>query len=141
VSGGVTTDRPRIAVVDDDPAIRFVMSEALADEGYPVATWDGTEDPLAFVTRVEPAVTILDLHLTGWSSGWSVIRALHAVQQMHGLGTAVIVCTADMVFLREHGAELERLSCALLPKPFDLDTLLAEVARCLEPSVRAGRPG
>ena len=109
-------DRPTIAIIDDDEPIRFILAELLADEGYRVAVWDAVEDPLVFVERVEPELTILDLHLTGWTSGWTVIRALHALQQLRGLGTAVIVCTADMVFLNQHGAELEQLQLRADPQ-------------------------
>ena len=130
---------PAIAIVDDDEPIRLILSELLVDEGYAVAAWDGMEDPLAFVNRVQPAVTLLDLHLSGWASSSSAADALRIIEELQKVGSDVIICTADAAFLREHGDELERMSCAAVAKPFDLDDLLAHIARCLNLSGSLGR--
>ena len=122
-----------IAVIDDDAATRLLLQEALSEEGYATVVWDAIEDPLAFIERVNPALIVLDVRLTWHDSPWTVIDGLR--DGPNRLRIPVIVCTADQLFLNEHGETLRALSCGVLAKPFDLDELFAEVERCLEPSV------
>lgn len=52
-----------ILVVDDDPFIRDVLAELLAEEGYPVATAADGAEALRFVAATRPSLVLLDLDM------------------------------------------------------------------------------
>src|SRR5688572_420968 len=51
----------RILVVDDEPALRDVLTMVLEDEGYAVASAANGAEALAMVAHVRPAVVITDI--------------------------------------------------------------------------------
>ncbi len=126
--------RPCIAVVDDDPALRTLARELLVDSEYIVATWDGLEDPLSFVERSQPDVLILDIRLGNGVTIWSVLDQLDTLPSHRT--PDVLVCSADAVFLREHGQSLRDRSCGIIEKPFDIDDFIQAVENCLATSRR-----
>ena len=114
--------QPRpILVVDDDPTILATVSETLDLEGYPVVTATNGAEALAAVERDRPSVVLLDMRMPVLD-GWGFIRALHE----RGISLTVVVMTAASDarrWAREIGAQ------AVLPKPFELDDLLAAIQR------------
>jgi DNA-binding response OmpR family regulator len=120
---------PLIAVVDDDAAFVDLMREVLTDEGYRVVVSTAEEDAAAMVARARPALAILDLRMTEASSGFTILRTLRDDPSTAAL--PVLICSADVIFLRDHADELRTLGCQTLPKPFDLDTLLRTVRAML----------
>jgi CheY-like chemotaxis protein len=52
-----------ILVVDDDPFIRDVLAELLAEEGYPVATAADGAEALRFVAATRPSLILLDMDM------------------------------------------------------------------------------
>lgn len=126
--------RPRVAVVDDDPALRTLVREVLLDDDYSVALWDGLEDPLGFIQRTTPDVLILDIRLEHGVTIWSVLDRLDALPERRV--PQVLVCSADSAFLREHGQALRDRSCGIVEKPFDINDLLEKVEECLAASRR-----
>lgn len=116
----------RIAVVDDDAATRMLLGELLADEGYDAAVWDGTTDPLAFVRCAHPTVAIVDLHI-----GHAVTDDATPLHELLAadpeIDVAVILCSADAIYLREHGGEMEARGFTIVEKPFNLDDVLDAV--------------
>jgi DNA-binding response OmpR family regulator len=125
---------PLVAVVDDDVAFVDLMREVLTDEGYGVVVGTAEEDAAAMVARERPALAILDLRMAEAGSGITILRALRDDPATATL--PVLVCSADVIFLRAHADDLRALGCQTLPKPFDLDTLLRTIRAML-----GGTPG
>jgi two-component system chemotaxis response regulator CheY len=110
-----------ILVVDDDPTILATVSETLDMEGYPVVTATNGAEALEAVERDRPSMVLLDMRMPVLD-GWGFIRAVRE----RGLNVRVVVMTAASDARRwaaEIGAQ------GVLPKPFELDELLATVER------------
>ena len=111
-----------VLVVDDDDAIRAFVVEALADEGYAVrAARDGAE-ALASLDAARPCAILLDMRMPGMD-GWAFAAAYRAQADR----PAPLVC---MTAAADAGPRARAIAAAAtLPKPFDLDDLLATVGR------------
>jgi DNA-binding response OmpR family regulator len=120
---------PLIAVVDDDAAFVDLMREVLTDEGYRVVVGTAEEDAAAMVAREHPALAILDLRMATAGSGVAILRTLRDDPATATL--PVLICSADLPFLRDHADALRALDCRTLPKPFDLDVLLCTIRAML----------
>src|SRR5919108_678512 len=110
-----------VLVVDDDPSIRDTVTEILEFEGYPVATASNGQDALGRVAHERPSLVLLDMRMPVMD-GWGFARALRE----RGVRLPIVVMTAAQDARRwadEIGA------AGYLPKPFDLEHLLAVVAR------------
>ena len=113
--------RGRVLVVDDDPAIRRVVSEILALEGYAVQAAANGAEALALLTPELPTLVLLDMRMPVLD-GWGFIAALRA----QALDVPVCVMTAAQ------DAEAWAKEVAIptyLAKPFELSHLLAVVER------------
>lgn len=121
---------PLIAVVDDDDAFVGLMREVLTDEGYRVVAGTVAGDAPALIAREQPALAILDLRMDDAASGLTILRALRDEPATAAL--PVLICSADLTFLRDHDSDLRALQCEVLPKPFDLQTLLDTIHAMLD---------
>ena len=65
---------PRVLVVDDEPAIRELVAQALQREGYRVATHDDGHMALADIQEGDVHVLLTDLKMPRMS-GLDLIRA------------------------------------------------------------------
>ena len=117
----------RIAVIDDDEAMRDLLAEVLADEGYEPLVFTDSEATLLALGVQPPDALIMDLRLPPPLDGWALLALLRADPALHDL--PVLVCTGDERAVQDQAAVLERPGCAVLAKPFDLDDLLATLVR------------
>ncbi|PKM05908.1 MAG: nitrogen regulation protein NR(I), partial [Gammaproteobacteria bacterium HGW-Gammaproteobacteria-4] len=61
-----TPDRSRVFVVDDDRAVRFVLTQALRDAGLTVLAFDSAEAALAALdSEPLPALVFTDIRMPG----------------------------------------------------------------------------
>lgn len=116
-----------ILVVEDDPAIRRLVTMVLQRAGYNV---DIAADGLEAVLKLglhEYDVIILDLMLPH-VDGFTFLETLgqHAPENLHKV---IVTSAASPALIRER---LQSVPFAVLPKPFDLGELLAKVKACLE---------
>jgi CheY-like chemotaxis protein len=110
-----------ILVVDDDPSIRDVVADFLELSDYAVATASNGIEALAHIRSSRPAAVLLDLMMPVMD-GWEFLR------QCRQEAPCAPVPIAIMSAAREAGAAASELGAqAFLPKPFDLDTVLAVV--------------
>lgn len=115
----------KILVVDDEPAIRQVIHERMAREGFEIhSSADGTA-ALAAATELQPDLVILDLMLPDLD-GFEVLRRL----RQQGSDVPVIILTArddevDVVVGLELGAD------DYVTKPFNPRELVARVRAVL----------
>ena len=109
-----------ILVVDDDPHIRAFVEECLRDEGYAVETASNGREALDAVARRRPSLILLDMQMPVLD-GPGVARALAE----QGIAVPILVITAGH---RAAQAAEEIGAAGFIPKPFELDDLLAKVA-------------
>ena len=114
-----------IYVVDDDPGIRELLTEYLANQGYEVAQADGAKALEALLAERVPSLVVLDLMMPG-EDGLSIARRLKA-----GAGTPPII------MLSAKGEDIDRIiglevgADDYLPKPFNPRELVARIKAVL----------
>ncbi len=117
---------PRVLLVDDDPAIRTSIGEALTDARLDVSVAETGEAALGMVGELRPALVISDVRMPGMD-GLMLLDELRT----RGCGADVILMTAfdDMptVASAMRGGAVE-----FLVKPLDLDQLIESVVRVLQ---------
>ena len=118
-----TTHGPHVLIVEDDPDIRNGIAEALALEQYEVSVARHGAEGLAAARSGAPDLVLLDLAMPVLDGAGFLAerRGDPALSRI-----PVVVLTA--------GRNVDVPGCEVLAKPFELDALLAVVARC------AGRP-
>jgi CheY-like chemotaxis protein len=113
---------PLVLVVDDDPDILDSVCEILADEGYRVARARNGAEGLERLAAEQPGMVLLDLMMPVMD-GATFARILR--EREEGPRLPVVLLSADG--RRERALEVG--ADAFLPKPFDIDALLEQVAR------------
>ena len=111
----------RVLIADDDRAIRESLARALALEGYDVVQANDGAVALQMVESSQPDVAVLDVMMPN-VDGLTVCRVLRAEKnRVPILMLTARTETADRVAGLDAGAD------DYLPKPFDLDELLARL--------------
>jgi two-component system, OmpR family, response regulator MprA len=124
--------RPRILVVDDDPAVLRMLARTLDAEGYDVEAVGDGGAALVAAERRAPGSVILDVAMPGLD-GLAVCRRLRA----SGLAAPILLLTArDAVADRVAG--LEAGADDYLVKPFAVEELLARLKAIARRGVVAG---
>ena len=126
--------RSLIAVVNDDVPFLEMMEQLLEEEGYRVLPMNEAGHAYPRIKRHRPELVILDVRLGDPDAGWRVLEALRLDPTVRNI--PVIVCSADLRALLEREEYLRQMGCECLPKPFDLDQLLAKMEKILGPSPR-----
>ena len=116
----------RVLVVEDDPQIQEVLCEVLVDEGYEVVTAGDGQAALSLLSGMVPDAAVMDVMMP-FVDGPEVLRWMRA-SGTHATVPVLLMSASPMRI----AADSEH--SAFLRKPFDLQTLLDEVARL----VRAG---
>jgi two-component system NtrC family response regulator len=116
----------RVLVVDDEPLVRWSVSETLTDEGYEVTeAGDGASAIQALSAAAHADVVLLDLRLPDCDD----LRVLSAVRRL--------VPTIPVIVMTAFGSpeslrEARRLGAfAVLDKPFEMDALVPLVEHAL----------
>ncbi len=122
------SDRPRVLVVDDDPALRELLADYLGASGFAVDTAGDGVQMCERMAQTLPDVLVLDLMLPG-EDGLSLARELRRSS------------TLPILMLSARGEEIDRVvglevgADDYLPKPFSPRELLARLRALLR---RAG---
>ena len=119
---------PHVLVVDDDPSIRQVVAEVLADDGYGVQTATNGAEALQVIRQSPPALILLDLMMPVMD-GWTFARTCHQVPQCADVPILVLSASHNLPASAEALRPLGVRAC--LAKPFDVDVLLGAVERLL----------
>ncbi len=115
----------RILVVEDEAAISRMLRDALEDTGYSVVTAEDGDTAVTLATSEMFHLIILDLMLPG-KDGWQVCEEL----RLQRVNIPILMLTArDAVGDRVKGLDLG--ADDYLPKPFDINELLARVRALL----------
>lgn len=117
--------RRPVLIVEDDPAIREALLDALEQECIPAVAVENGVDALTAVTLRSPSVMLLDLNLPELD-GEGVLREL----QQRDVDVPVLLMTAD-----PRGTRLwtEDGVTGHIPKPFDLDDLFLAIEMVTAP--------
>ncbi len=117
-----------VLVVDDDPAIREVISAALSMDAIPHRTADNGAAALTLVAEQLPALVLLDINMPVLD-GVRFCRVLEEQGARRGMAVVVMTAAGDAArYEGECGAD------GRLAKPFDLTDLYAVVDRYLPAS-------
>jgi two-component system nitrate/nitrite response regulator NarL len=120
-----------ILVVDHDDATRVATVDVVVRLGYrPVQAWSA-ELALELLAEERPALAIVEVELPGPTSGFELLRELHAA---HGRELPVILVSAKRTTPLDHVAGLLLGADDYVSKPFDPGELLARVRRSLDRS-------
>ena len=124
-------EETHILVVDDDPDVRWIISEDLRQTGYLVTEADSGRTALAILERNDPCdLMIADLVMNGLT-GVDTVRLARRTRP----DLKVLFCSgyADMSRFEE-----EIIGEKLLKKPFRPDTLAEAVQAVLLPATQSG---
>ncbi|MBI5366862.1 MAG: response regulator [Planctomycetes bacterium] len=120
-----------ILVVDDEEPIRFMLSEALQEQGYTVVLASSAEEGITRLGQQRIDVILTDLHLQGLS-GLDLLRLVRD----HSYDAPVILMTAySSVYSVETAARYG--AYGYLAKPFELPAvwdLVRRACACVRPS-------
>jgi CheY-like chemotaxis protein len=120
---------PCIIVADDESLILDLVAELLDDEGSEVHVYrTAVAAALAIATHL-PDVVIVDLQMEKFDSGLQLVQMMRL--KVSTASIPVILMSANEVFLRASRAQLGARGCAVLEKPFGIDTLLECVREAL----------
>lgn len=126
---------PRILVIDDDQAVRDSLRRSLEFNGFDVALSSDGAEALANLSTIAPDLLIADVMMPRLD-GLEMTRALRSA----GNDVPILVLTArDSVGDRVEG--LDAGADDYLPKPFDLQELLARVRALLRRATPSSTDG
>ncbi len=117
-----------ILIVDDDPATRQVLADALTGDGYAVGVASNGEEAWDQIVRRSPDLILLDLLMPGYD-GRYVAEQLH----LHHVNVPVVLMTAGLGGTQ---AAAQLGISDVLAKPFDLSDLFSLVERLLPATSR-----
>jgi CheY-like chemotaxis protein len=120
----------RIALINDDTTYLQLMEDLLqAEEGYEVLVCKVSSGAYEFVKKQRPDLVLLDIRMETPEAGWMVLELLTLDPQTRDI--PMIACSAAIRDLQDHEGLLKKYDIDVLPKPFDLDTLLEKVEAAL----------
>ena len=115
----------RILHVDDEADIRAVTALALeALGGYCIESCDSGRQALAQVEGFSPDLIILDVMLPGMDGPATLL----ALRQLNAVAEVPVIFMTAKVQTQEIAEYLALGACGVVTKPFDPQTLSAEVA-------------
>lgn len=117
-----------VVVADDDPTILGLLALLLEEEGYRVGTATNGQEALALIEGDSPSVLLLDVHMPVLD-GPGVIRRLRD----QGRTLPVILLSAEREGVGPRLAK-ELGAVTFIPKPFELDQILATVQQHCHPT-------
>lgn len=121
----MNTAKPKILLVDDDPALLRLLSIRLTAAGYDISTADSGTQALAQLAVRYPHLVITDLRMDGMD-GMALFDTIHRSHP-----------TLPVIILTAHGSIPEAVAATqrgvfgFLTKPFDGKDLLAQVEQAL----------
>jgi len=120
------TNHRKIWVVDDERSIRWVLEKALTQNGWHVETFESTEQVLDALHVTIPEVVITDIKMPGADG----LELLSLLKSNHP-DIPVIVMTAHSD-LDSAVTSIQSGAFEYLPKPFEVDEVIAVVDRALQ---------
>jgi two-component system, NtrC family, response regulator AtoC len=123
VQAGAT---PHLLFVDDEPALRSLMAERLAERGYEVAEAESGEKALEYLDRFAFDVVITDLRLPGIDG----TRVIEAARERYPGIVAIVITGYGTV--KDAVDAIKRGASDFVAKPFQFDELVHVLEKALE---------
>ena len=115
----LTSNTPVVLVVEDDPPVRGLLSDVLADEGYQVVAVHDGQAALKVIESLRVDLVTLDLDLPGLSGS----ELLEVLRKRKAKLPPVVVVTSTKPIQRH----IKQMAQSVITKPFDIDELLFAV--------------
>lgn len=119
--------KKKILLVDDDPAVREMLTRVLTEENYIVIPAANGQEALDLAATAEPNLVLLDLNLPV-KNGWDTFERLTAERPI--LPVVIITARPNQLF-----TALGAGAGALMEKPLDFPTLLQTIRALLDEPV------
>jgi CheY-like chemotaxis protein len=113
----------KVLVIDDDPALCQLLTMLLTEEGFQVKAARNGREGLNILQQEGEWVILLDLMMP-YMDGEAVLQVLREDRALLD-GNAVVLMSAGN--MAQEPQPLQEPIQAILPKPFDLETILALV--------------
>jgi len=119
-----------ILIAEDDPGIRVSVSDRLEMAGYSVISAENGEKALSMVEKYHPHLLISDIKMPK-KNGYELVKSIRQLPQYRLLPVILLTECAD-TNERIRGYQV---GCDIyLPKPFEIDELIAIIRNLLERS-------
>jgi CheY-like chemotaxis protein len=115
------SDLISVLVVDDEPQVVWVLQFSLEAEGYRTFAANNGVEALREIAEHHPNVMVLDIMMPTMD-GWSVLRETMKLPREQRPRVVVVSALASV---RDRAKATELGADAYVPKPFDVDDLLA----------------
>jgi excisionase family DNA binding protein len=119
------TRQPRVLVIDDDDAIRFVLREAFASVGFDVVEAPSGLLGLDALDQQAPDVVLLDIMMPG-------IDGLQVMKYLGQFGVKIPVIVLSALGQRVEERARAMGAAAFVAKPFDVRDLVLKARRLVE---------
>lgn len=130
----VATAMRRVLIIEDDVNVQALIADTLREQGYDVDVADNGAQGLAVARSHLPDLIVLDLMMP-IMDGWSVLRERMNDASLSSV-PVLVLSAASAEGLR---AAKSLKATAFLPKPYDLDALLAMSDQLSHLSFERGR--
>ena len=117
------SERSRVLVVDDDRALTSTLAKAFGYEGFDVAVAHDGIEALELASEAPPAVVVMDLQMP-IMDGFEFLAAFRG-PPCNSTAPVVLATGSDVGEARRRTDGMGVV--VLLPKPLDLDALIATV--------------
>lgn len=118
-----------ILVVDDDFSIRETLKMVLEEDGYTVVEVSNGSAALDYLRqRDEPMVVLID-HVMPGMDGAQTLRVVAQDEHLAHTHAYILVTASARNTIPSLLSQIDGLPVAVVSKPFDVDELLATVAR------------
>lgn len=118
----------RVLVIDDDPALLTTLARVLASEGFQVDVASDGAAGLARARERRPSAVILDLHMPVMD-GYAFLRDFRTIPECPAVPVILMSGSPDLATARQRIGAPDVVQ--LMPKPLDLELLLATLQRML----------
>src|SRR5689334_8033653 len=118
----VKTDGDTILVIDDDMAVRDLMSRSLTKLGFQVVAAAGGEEGLRLAKQLRPLVITLDVIMPDWD-GWTVLNKLKADADLAEIPVIMVTIVDNEAMGLDLGAS------SYLVKPVDRERLVTLIEK------------
>jgi two-component system, response regulator RegA len=127
-------DKLSLLIVDDDEVFRKRLARAFDERGYDTRTASNYDEAVAAARADSPELALVDLRMPG-RSGLELVRALKEIDE----ATRVVVLTGYSSI--STAVDAMRLGATnYVPKPADVDDILAAFARGEAPPLEPPEP-
>ena len=124
----MTSPKPKILAVDDDPALLDVYEQGMTTRGYEMICAISPEQALKHLSSTVPDVILMDIMMPG-QDGISLMREIRSNPKTAHVPILAVSALSDAATLND---ALLFGAADYIVKPFDMDTLDAKIKHAIE---------